>query len=62
MAQSQTCSVSSEEVCQVESKWPFLPINPTYDQYVHLLVVMVERETFHVLTRTHNNNIYTIYC
>ena len=45
-------SVATEEVLQVDSKWPSLPIYPTYDQYVHRLMVMSERETFQVLTRS----------
>ena len=44
--------MASEEVLQVESKWPFLPITPTYDQYVQRWVTMSEREGFHVLTRS----------
>ncbi len=34
MSKEQVSSVASEEVLQVESKWSFLPIYPTYDQYV----------------------------
>ncbi len=34
MSQTQEYSVTSEEVLQVENKCPFLPITPTYDQYV----------------------------
>ena len=52
MAKKQDASVSSEEVFQVESKWPFLPIYPTYDQYVLRFMVMPQREGFHVLTRS----------
>jgi hypothetical protein len=39
-------------VLQVESKWPYLPITPTYDQYVQQWVVMPEREGFHLKTRS----------
>jgi hypothetical protein len=52
MAKGQAASVSSEEVLQVESKWSFLPIYPTYDQYVQRFMVMPQREGFHVLTRS----------
>jgi hypothetical protein len=52
MVKAQSCFVASEEVLEVESKCPFLPINPTYDQYVHRLVSMSECEVFHVLTRS----------
>ncbi len=45
-------SVGSDDVLQVESKWPYLPITPTYDQYVQRWVVMSEREGFHVKTRS----------
>ena len=34
MVKEQVSSVTSEEVFQVENKCPFLPIYPTYDQYV----------------------------
>jgi hypothetical protein len=36
----------------VESKWSYLPITPTYDQYVHRWVVMSESEGFHLKTRS----------
>ena len=36
----------------VENKWPYLPITPTYDQYVQRWVVMTEREGFHLKTRS----------
>jgi hypothetical protein len=39
-------------VLQVESKWPYLPITPTYDQYVQRWVTMPEREGFHLKTRS----------
>ena len=52
MAKAQACSVVNEEVLQVERKWPFLPITPTYDQYVYRWVVMSEREGFHVITHS----------
>ena len=35
----------------VENKWPYLPITPTYDQYVQRWVVMPDREGFHLKTR-----------
>jgi hypothetical protein len=44
--------VGSDEVLQVESKWPFLPITPTYDQYVQRWVTMSESEGFHLKTRS----------
>ncbi len=37
---------------QVESKWLYLPITPTYDQYVHRWVTIPEREGFHLKTRS----------
>ena len=52
MAKKQAASVSSEEVLQVESKCSFLPIYPTYDQYVHRFMTMPQREGFHVFTRS----------
>ena len=52
MSKAQSYFVESDEVFQVESKWPFLPINPTYDQYVQGWVVKPECEGFHVLTRS----------
>ena len=52
MANEQASSVASEEVLQVESKWPFLPIYPTYDHYVQRFMAMPQREGFHVLTRS----------
>ncbi len=36
----------------VENKWPYLPITPTYDQYVQRWVVMPESEGFHLETRS----------
>ena len=50
MRKTPTCSVGSDDVLQVESKWPYLPITPTYDQYVQQWVVMPEREGFHLKT------------
>ena len=47
---AQVCSLESEEFFQVERKWSFLPITPTYDQYVW--VTILESEGFHVLTRS----------
>jgi hypothetical protein len=47
MANAQACPTACEEVLDVESKWPYLPITPTYDQYVQRWVVMSEREGFH---------------
>jgi hypothetical protein len=44
--------VGNDDVLQVESKWPYLPITPTYDQYVQQWVVMPEREGFHLKTRS----------
>jgi hypothetical protein len=52
MANAQTCPAACEEVLDVESKWPYLPITPTYDQYVQRWVVMPEREGFHRKTRS----------
>jgi hypothetical protein len=52
MTKEQVSSVTSEEVSQVESKWPFLPIYPTYDQYEQQFMTMSQREGFHVLTRS----------
>ena len=52
MANAQACPVACEEVLDVESKWPYLPITPTYDQYVQRWVVMSEREGFHLKTRS----------
>ena len=52
MTEKESVSPSSEEVLQVESKWPFLPIYPTHDQYVLRFMVMPQREGFHVLTRS----------
>ena len=51
MANAQACPATCEEVLNVESKWPYLPITPTYDQYVQRWVVMPEREGFHLKTR-----------
>ena len=52
MGKSPVSSVGSDDVLQVESKWPYLPITPTYDQYVQRWVVMTEREGFHLKTRS----------
>ena len=52
MVKKQDASVSSEEVLQVESKWPFLPIYPTHDQYVQQSMAMPQSEGLHVLTRS----------
>ncbi len=52
MGKAPASSVGSDDVLQVHSKWSYLPINPTYDQYVQRWVVMPEREGFHVKTRS----------
>ena len=54
MANAQACPAACEEVLDVESKWPYLPITPTYDEYVQRWVVMPEpdRDGFHVKTRS----------
>jgi hypothetical protein len=52
MANAQAFPATCEEVLDVESKWPYLPITPTYDQYVQRWVVMPEREGFHLKTRS----------
>jgi hypothetical protein len=52
MANEQACPTSCVEVLDVENKWPYLPITPTYDQYVQRWVVMPEREGFHLKTRS----------
>ena len=52
MANAQACPATCEEVLNVESKWPYLPITPTYDQYVQRWVVILEREGFHLKTRS----------
>ncbi len=52
MTKAQVCPAACEEVLDVESKWPYLPITPTYDQYVHRWVVMSDREGFHLKTRS----------
>jgi hypothetical protein len=52
MKKAPACSVGSDDVLQVESKCPYLPITPTYDQYVHQWVTMTEREGFHLKTRS----------
>ena len=52
MANEQAFPVPCEEVLDVENKWPYLPITPTYDQYVQRWVVMPEREGFHLKTRS----------
>jgi hypothetical protein len=44
--------VGSDDVLQVENKWPYLPITPTYDQYVQQWVTMSECEGFHLKTRS----------
>ena len=52
MANAQACPEAGEEVLDVESKWPYLPITPTHDEYVQQLVCMPEREGFHLKTRS----------
>ena len=52
MANEQAWPPPSEEVLDVENKWPYLPITPTYDEYVQRWVVMPEREGFHLKTRS----------
>ena len=50
MANAQACPAACKEVLDVESKWPYLPLTLTYDQYVQRWVVMPEREGFHLKT------------
>jgi hypothetical protein len=52
MGKSPAYSVGSDDVLQVEIKWSYLPITPTYDQYVQQWVVMPECEGFHLKTRS----------
>jgi hypothetical protein len=54
MANAQAGQASCEEVLDVDIKWPYLPITPTYDEYVQRYVVMpqTERDGFHVKTRS----------
>jgi len=54
MSNAQACPAACEEVLDVESKWPYLPITPTYDEYVQQYLVMPqpERDGFHVKTRS----------
>ena len=52
MANAQVCPEAGDEVLDVESKWPYLPITPTHDEYVQRWVVMPERERFHLKTRS----------
>jgi hypothetical protein len=52
MANAQACPAKCKEVLDVESKWPYLPLTPTYDQYVQRWVVMPESEGFHLKTRS----------
>jgi hypothetical protein len=51
MGKAPAYSVGSDDVLQVEIKWPYLHITPTYDQYVQRWVVMPERDGFHLKTR-----------
>jgi hypothetical protein len=44
MANTQAGQAASEEVLDVDSKWPYLPITPTYDEYVQRYVVMPQTE------------------
>jgi hypothetical protein len=50
MANAQWCPSAYKEVLDVEIKCPYLPLTPTYDQYVQRWVVMPEREGFHLKT------------
>ena len=52
MTNAQACPAACEEVLDVESKWPYLPITPTYDEYVQRWVVIPESEGFHLKTRS----------
>ena len=52
MTNAQTCPESCEEVLDVEIKWSYPPITPTYDEYVQRWVVRPEREGFHLKTRS----------
>ena len=52
MTNEQVCPAPCEEVLDVENKWSYLPITPTYDQYVQRWVVMPESEGFHLKTRS----------
>ena len=52
MGKAPVCSVGIDDVFQVESKWTFLPITPTYDEYVQRSMVFPARQGFHVLTRS----------
>ena len=52
MSKTETWSEESEEVLQVEIKGSFLPITPTYDQYVQWWVGIPESEGFHVFSRS----------
>ncbi len=58
MVIAQAFPVECEEVLDVESKWPYLPITPTYDQYVHRWVIMSESEGFHLKTRSDMEQLF----
>ena len=52
MGKTPSSSVGSDDVLQVENKWSYLHITPTYDQYVDRWVTMPDREGFHLKTRS----------
>ena len=54
MGKVPALSVVSDDVLLVESKWSFLPITPTYDEYVEecMTIPFPQREGFDVLTRS----------
>jgi hypothetical protein len=52
MANEQAFPAPCEEVLDVENKCPYLPITPTYYQYVQRWVVIPESEGFHLKTRS----------
>jgi hypothetical protein len=58
MRKTPASSVGVDDVLQVENKWPYLPITPTYDQYVHRWVTMPEREGFHLKTRSDMKQLF----
>ncbi len=53
MRKTPTYSVGSDDVLQVENKWPYLPITPTCDQYVQQWVTLFKFRV-DVWFRVHN--------
>jgi len=62
MGKTPAFSVGSDDVFLVESKWPFLPITPTYDEHVQqsLYIPFPQREGFIFLSEIESTSFLKI--